>query len=150
MHQHKYIMDMVHKFGQEDSTPVTLPHAGGDNNQPTEVTECDQHETSRYRSIVGSLLYAAVATRLDMCETVGRLCRSMKSPTTANMKKVVRYIRYLKGTSYLGIQFSREDGLNFYCDSNWGGPTERRHSRTSYAAMLNSGANIFRSLMQKS
>ena len=38
MHQHKYIMDMVHKFGQEDSAPVTLPHAGGDDKQPTEVT----------------------------------------------------------------------------------------------------------------
>ena len=150
MHQHKYITDMVHKFGQEDSAPVTLPHAGGDDRQPTEVSECDQQETSRYRSIVGSLLYAAVATRPDICETVGRLCRSMKSPTTADMKKAIRCIRYLKGTSYLGIQFSRESGLKFYCDSNWGGPTERRLSRTGYAAVLNNGAIIFRSLMQKS
>ena len=66
------------------------------------------------------------------------------------MKKAVRCIRYLKGTSYLGIQFNRENGLKFYCDSNWGGPTERRLSRTGYAAMLNNGAIIFRSLIQKS
>ena len=95
-------------------------------------------------------MYAAVATRPDICETVGRLCRSMKSPTTADMKKAIRCVRYLKGTSYLGIQFSRESGLKFYCDSNWGGPTERRLSRTGYAAILNNGAIIFRSLMQKS
>ena len=66
------------------------------------------------------------------------------------MKKAVRCIRNFKGTSYLGIRFSREDGLKFYCDSNWGGPIERRLSRTGYAAMLNNGAIIFRSLMQKS
>ena len=86
------------------SGPVLPVCAGrGDDKQPAEVTECDQQETSRYRSIVGSLLYAAVATRPDICETVGRLCRSMRSPTTADMKKAVRCVRYLKGTSYLGI-----------------------------------------------
>ena len=99
IHQHKYIQDMVTKYGQEGSASVTLPHAGGDEKQPADTKECDSKQTSQYRSIVGSLLYAAVATRLDIVETVSRLCRSMRTPTTADMKKAVRCLRYLKGTS---------------------------------------------------
>jgi hypothetical protein len=73
----------------------------------------------------------------------------MQSPNTANMKKAIRCIRYLKGTADLGIQYSGNSGLLCYCDSNWGGPLERRLSRTGYAFLLNNGAVIFRSPMQK-
>jgi hypothetical protein len=149
IHQKKYINDMVSRFGQQDAAPIGLPYAGGDEKQPEEVTSCDPKETSRYRSIVGSLLYAAVATRPDITETVTRLCRAMQSPNTTDMKKAIRCIRYLKGTADLGIQYSGNSGLLCYCDSNWGGPLERRLSRTGYAFLLNNGAIIFRSLMQK-
>ena len=66
------------------------------------------------------------------------------------MKKAIRCLRYLKGTSELGLQFSGNDGLLCYCDSNWGGPLERRLSRIGYAFLLNNAAIIFRSIMQKS
>jgi hypothetical protein len=150
IHQHKYITDMVERFGQQDAAPINLPYAGGDERQPEETTPCTPKEVSHYRSIVGSLLYAAVATRPDITETVSRLCRMMKAPTTTDMKKAVRCLRYLKGTSTMGIQFTASAGLIGYVDSNWGGPMERRLSRTGYAFMLNNGAIIFRSMMQKS
>ena len=73
----------------------------------------------------------------------------MQSPTTVDMNKAIRCLRYLKGTADLGIQYSGHSGLLCYCDSNWGGPLERRLSRTGYAFLLNNGAIIFRSLMQK-
>ena len=38
-------------------------------------------------SIMGSLMYAAVATRPDITETVSRLCKRMNSPMQADMKK---------------------------------------------------------------
>ena len=41
MHQAKYIMDMVNRYGQQDSAPVGLPYSGGDEKQPTEVVDCD-------------------------------------------------------------------------------------------------------------
>ncbi len=104
MHQHKYIMDMVERFGQRDATALNLPYAGGDEKQPKEATPCTAKETSHYRSIVGSLLYAAVATRPDITETVSRLCRAMQAPTTVDMKRTIRCLRYLKGTSTMGIQ----------------------------------------------
>ena len=66
------------------------------------------------------------------------------------MKKAIRCLRYLKGTADLGIQYSRESGPIGYCDANWGGPLERRLSKSGYAFLLNNGAIIFRSLLQKS
>jgi hypothetical protein len=150
IHQHKYIQDMVARYGQQDAAPIGLPYAGGDEKQPEEVIDCSPKECNEYRSMTGSLLYTAVATRVDINETVTRLCRSMQSPKTIDIKKAIRCLRYLKGTSEMGIQYSGSSGLLGYCDSNWGGPTERRLSRTGYSFLLNNGAIIFRSLMQKS
>ena len=150
IHQQKYINDMVERFGQRDAAALNLPYAGGDEKQPEEAVPCTPKETSLYRSIVGSLLYAAVATRPDVTETVSRLCRAMQAPTTVDMKKAVRCLRYLKGTADLGIQYTASSGVVGYVDSNWGGPLERRLSRTGYAFLLNSGAIIFRSMIQKS
>ena len=106
MHQAKYIMDMVNRYGQQDSASVGLPYSGGDEKQPTEVVDCDPRQASEHRSLTGSLLYVAVATRPDINETVTRLCRSMQSPKTIDMKKAIRCLRYLKGTADMGLQFS--------------------------------------------
>ncbi len=124
---------MVERFGQQDAAPLNLPYAGGDERQPDEVTPYTAKEISRYRSIVGSLLYAAVATRPDITETVSKLCRTMQAPTIVDMKKAVRCLRYLKGTSTMGIQFTASSGLIGYVENNWGGLLERRLSRTGYA-----------------
>lgn len=77
MHQSKYIMDMVNRYGQQDSTAVDLPYACGDKKQHAEVVDCDQSQASNYRSLTRSLLYAVVATRPDINESVTRLCRAM-------------------------------------------------------------------------
>ena len=74
----------------------------------------------------------------------------MQAPKTVDMKKAVRCLRYLKGTSTMGIQYTASSGLIGYADSNWGGPLERRLSRKGYAFLLNNGAIIFRSTIQKS
>jgi hypothetical protein len=66
IHQHKYILDMVDRFGQRDAAAINLPYARGDERQPKEVSPCGTKEISLYISSVGSLLYAAVATRPDI------------------------------------------------------------------------------------
>ena len=115
---------MVTRFGKQDATPIGLPYARGGDKHPAEVIECDPKAASLYRSIVGSLLYAAVATRPDINETVTRLCGAMQSPKTIDMNKAIRCLRYLKGTADLGIQYSGSSGLLCYCESNCGGPVE--------------------------
>ena len=89
IHQKKYINDIAARFGQQDAAPIGLPYVRGDEKQPEEVIDCDPKAASLYHSIVGSLLYAAVATRPDINETVTRLCKAMQSPKTIDMNKAV-------------------------------------------------------------
>ena len=106
MHQSKYIRDMISRYGQQDVAPTGLPYAGGDEKQPEEVIDCDPREASQYRSLTGSLLYAAVATRVDINETVTRQCRAMQTPKTFDIKKAIRIIKKLKGKADYGPKVS--------------------------------------------
>ena len=74
----------------------------------------------------------------------------MATPSRADLMRAYKCLRYLKGTANLGILYSSEDGLKVYCDSNWGGPLERRLSRSGFAILLNHGSIIWRSMMQRS
>ena len=66
-----------------------LTHEGGEK-QPEDVVDCDPKAAGHYRSIVGSLLYAADATRPDINETVTRLCIAMQSAKTIDMNKAIK------------------------------------------------------------
>ena len=84
MHQRKYIMDMVERFGMENAAGRRTPNSEGDDKPSEDNSPADK---TLYCILVGSLLYAAVATRPDITETVSRLCKKMNSPMHAHMKK---------------------------------------------------------------
>ena len=51
-----------------------------------------------YQSMVGSLLYAAMATRLDIAQAVGAVSKFCAQPTEAHFTAVKRVLCYLSGT----------------------------------------------------
>ncbi|XP_028410614.1 uncharacterized protein LOC114533305 [Dendronephthya gigantea] len=51
-----------------------------------------------YQSMVGSLIYAAIATRPDIAHAVGTLAKFNSSPNEAHLTAVKQVFRYLKGT----------------------------------------------------
>ena len=51
-----------------------------------------------YQSMVGSLLYASIATRPDIAQAVGAASKFNSCPTEAHLTAVKRIFRYLKGT----------------------------------------------------
>ena len=122
MHQQKYIMDLVERFGMENAAGRRTPYAGGDD-KPSE--DCNPADKTLYCNLAGSLMYAAVATRPDITETVNRLCKRMNSPMQADMKNAQRCLQYLKATANLGIQFTEEEHPKILCDANLG-----EHRRT--------------------
>ena len=56
--------------------------------------------------MVGSLLYAAIATHPDIAQAVGVVC---SRPTEAHLTAAKRILRYLKGTVTLGIKYQKSD-----------------------------------------
>ena len=53
-----------------------------------------------YSSVVRSLMYAMMCTRLDICYVVRLVTKFHSNPSPNHFMVVKRILRYLKGTSY--------------------------------------------------
>ena len=58
--------------------------------------------------MVGSLLYAAIATRPDVAQAVGVVSKFCSKPTEAHLTAAKRILRYLKGILNLAIKFQNQ------------------------------------------
>jgi len=96
--------------------------------------EADQ---AQYQSIVGSLMYAAQATRPDIAFAVAVLSRYLLKPYKTHIMAAKRVLRYLKSTADAKLIFSgpggSSEGLVGYTDSDWAG---NRHDRKSHGGYL--------------
>jgi hypothetical protein len=64
----------------------------------------------RYKSNMGSLMYAMVCTRPNITSFVGCVFQYLSNPGLAHWSSVKRIFKYLKSTSNLGL-FIKEDLL---------------------------------------
>jgi len=91
---------------------------------------------AQYQSIVGSLIYAAQATRPDIAFAVAALSRYLLKPYKTPMTAAKRVLRYLKSTADAKLIFSgpggSSEGLVGYTDSDWAGDRYDRKSQGGY------------------
>ncbi|CAB3988823.1 Hypothetical predicted protein, partial [Paramuricea clavata] len=92
-----------------------------------------QHEgcqdITSYQSMVGSLIYLAIATRPDIAYAVAALAKFNSSPTEAHLTAVKRVFRYLKGTAQLRLQYQETDAnVEGYSDTDWASDSDDRRS----------------------
>jgi hypothetical protein len=95
-----------------------------------------------YRQIVGSLLYAANVTRIDVCFTVGQLCRFSASPCEYHLSVAYSVLLYLNAHSELGLEFGRSTGnpipsITTYSDADWAGDKTDRKSTSGGIVKFN-------------
>jgi hypothetical protein len=88
---------------------------------------------------VGALTFLPNISRPDIAYATGKVARRMENPTRSDYLDVKRILRYLKGTSDLGIRYPREGDLTLeaYCDSDYGGDEETRKSIAGMTIILN-------------
>ena len=99
-----------------------------------------------YRSAVGSLMYAALNTRIDICYATNLLARYVTNPQPHHFAAARHCINYLRGTSSLALTF-RSSGastttrpnvaITAFSDSDWGGCRDTRRSTTGYIVLVN-------------
>ena len=77
-------------------------------------------DLTKYRSIVGKLLYASTVCRYDISHIVSILTRFFHKPEERHMRAAKRVLRYLKGTSKFGITYNNTDGIQAFTDLDWG------------------------------
>ena len=75
-----------------------------------------------YRGMIGSLLYL-IASRPDILFSICICAGFQSDPKETHMMAVKRILRYLKGTSNLGLQYSKQCSLNLidFSNANYGG-----------------------------
>ena len=72
------------------------PIMKGDKSQcPQNDDEIEEMRTIPYSSVVGSLMYAQVCTRLDIAFVVGMLRRYLSNPGSQHWKAAKKVLRYL-------------------------------------------------------
>ncbi|XP_071928176.1 secreted RxLR effector protein 161-like [Coffea arabica] len=76
-----------------------------------------------YASAMGSLMYAMMCTRPDICYAVGIASRYRSNPGSAHWRAVKRMLRYLRG----------------YTDADWSGDLDEWKSTSGYVFLLNNG-----------
>ena len=101
MHQRQYIQSLLERYGLSQAKTSTTP---ADINVKLVKDDGMSKPVDPvfYQSMVGSLLYAAIATRPDISQAVGAVSKFNSCPTEAHLTAVKRIFRYLKGTINLG------------------------------------------------
>ena len=110
--------------------------------------------------MVGSLLYLASWTRIDIAFAVSELSRFVANPGKVHLEAAKRVFRYLKKTMHLGLVYQSPktslpnlpdvppNTLWGYVDSDWAGCPDSRKSTSAYVFMLNGAAISWRSKRQ--
>ena len=155
--QRSYVLSVLKQFGHEHVTPFPVPTAKG-----TLTTKKVNHGESsypkvtidNYRSAVGSLMYAANATRPDIAYAVGFAARDCANPTDESVAKVKRILRYLAGTAHLDLVYTRQPHPAFllfsFSDSDFAGDLTDRKSTTGQVHKLAGAAVHWSSTKQPS
>ncbi|CAG7821978.1 unnamed protein product, partial [Allacma fusca] len=91
-----------------------------------------------YRQLVGSLIFLAKCTRPDISFAVSKLSQFLNSYDKDHWKAAKQVLRYLKGTSNLGIRYNpgRTLKLTGYSDSDYAGDKTERKSTSGQVFFL--------------
>ena len=75
---------------------------------PSSPDEITHMKKMPYREAIGSLMYAAVATRPDIAFAVSYLSQFLENPGEAHWEATKRVFRYLAGTKSLQLTYGSE------------------------------------------
>ncbi|GJR66331.1 retrovirus-related pol polyprotein from transposon TNT 1-94 [Tanacetum coccineum] len=133
--QSKYIKEMLKKFGLEDSKPMKTPMSS--NTKLTKDKECESVDSTKYRGMIGSLLYLT-ASRPDIMFSVCLCARFQEAPKTSHLEAVKRIFRYIKGTTHLGLWYPKGTGIEtvVYADSDHAGDYVDRKSTSGICTFV--------------
>ncbi|XP_018507412.2 secreted RxLR effector protein 161-like [Pyrus x bretschneideri] len=140
IHQKKYAMKLLEKFGLKGCKSVGTPLVANERLCKNDRSEAANE--SKYRKLVGSLLYLT-ATRPNIMFGVSLLARFMHGLSKKYMGTTKRVLRYIQGTMDFGIEYVKGKSalLIGYCDSDWVRSIDDMKNTSGYA--FNLGSDVF-------
>lgn len=152
--QQKYVVDKLREynipFGDAVLRPCTNPvttQAIQEADLEGKIIQCNEKGKQRYQSIIGSLLYVALNTRIDIAFITNRLSSFNNNPQPHHIAAAERVLSYLGSTRNLALKYTGTPAgetptdtkmmVRAYSDSDWGGCQDTRRSTTGTIVLMN-------------
>jgi hypothetical protein len=154
MSQHRYIVELLHKYDMLDTTAVLTPQTCNAELEPeTGMTPQEMKaQNLPYPELVGSLAHLVRGTRPDIANAIRVLSKYLTRYNKSHWLAAQRVLKYLKGTSHYGLLFdgtvSGKVTYELYSDASFGNPEEQRKSVTGYCVMMAGGPKSTRTTKQ--
>ena len=106
---------------------------------------------SRFQTVIGSLLYLMLGTRLDIAFVVTKLVQHAANLSKEHLEQVLYICHYLVGTSKYWLMYNgmSREGISACTDSDWASDNSTCRSQTSYFIKLAKGLISWTSRAQK-
>ena len=119
----KYTTKLVAKYDKVPSRRTQIP-LGVDPNTEALTDRPTKEEILLYQSMVGSIMFAASTTRIDMQHACSKLAQGNKCPSLLHREQIGKAMRYLFDTEDYQLVYSKEPGkdalqLTGYVDANF-------------------------------
>jgi len=130
-----YIDKLINRFGLSDALPVSTQ-------SELNVTLMKDDGVSKpvdksyYQSLVGCLLYVAVASRPDIQYAVSTVAKYNANPDQSHLTAAKRILRYLMNTKDCVLWYNQ----NGYLDADYARDVDDRHSTSGCVFLFGSGA----------
>ncbi len=143
--QTEYVDKILSKFSMQDSKKGLLPTRLGvplsKDHCPKTPQEEEHMGTVPYASAVGSLMYAMLCTRPDICYAVCMVSRYQSNPGPLHWVAVKHILKYLRRTrDYILVYHSEDLTTIGYTDFDFQSNRDSRKSTLGYVFTLGGGA----------
>ncbi|GKC42366.1 hypothetical protein Tco_1060088 [Tanacetum coccineum] len=103
----------------------------------TKDEECESVDSTKYRGIIGSLLYLT-PSMTDIMFSVCLCARFQEALKTSHLEAVKRIFRYIKGTTHLGLWYPKGTDIEtvVYADSDHAGDYVDRKSTSGICTFV--------------
>jgi hypothetical protein len=151
--QETYVTKALERFNMHESRILSTPGASPYSEVSIKLTDINE-----YQRVVGTLLYAATSTRIDIAHAVGRLSVNLQSPSDNNLNDAYRVFRYLNAHRNVGLKFGGIDSegkfdnkiiIEGFSDADWANDINDRKSISGWIIKLNGNPIIWKSKKQK-
>jgi hypothetical protein len=137
----KYVEDLLKIAGMVSCKPINTPLWTLEKLSAHVATLLGPNDATSYCSLVGGLQYLTLM-RAEIAFSMNKVCQYLYVPTTLHLVAVKRILRYVRGTTDMGLQIVKLPSMHMhgFSDDDWAGSLDDRHSTGGFAIFL--GSNL--------
>ena len=144
--QSTYLDKFLKEFKMDQSKKGFLPVLQGvklsQTQSPTTAEDTKKMKVIPHASAIGSIMYAMLYTRLDVCPAISLAGRCQSNLGVDHWTTVKNILKYLKRTKDMFLVYGGDKELivNGYVDASFDTDPDDSKSQTGYVFILNGGA----------